>query len=144
MKKLIMFLFILIKSISFSEINIKIFEPIRFKEISTIGLGSDRVIGIGILEISTDNFEVDKDKKLKFNFPKKGLMTNRKKWIKIDEYRLETLNNDFIITKKIEQIKIFAILNKRDIDNGEEADVIEGDYIGYVPIIISQYSKLSS
>ncbi|MGL4510760.1 hypothetical protein, partial [Cetobacterium sp.] len=64
--------------------------------------------------------------------------------IKIDEYRLETLNNDFIITKKIEQIKIFAILNKRDIDNGEEADVIEGDYIGYVPIIISQYSKLSS
>ena len=144
MKKLIMFLFILIKSISFSEINIKIFEPIRFKEISTIGLGSDRVIGIGILEISTDNFEVDKDKKLKFNFPKKGLMTNRKKWIKIYEYRLETLNNDFIITKKIEQIKIFAILNKRDIDNGEEADVIEGDYIGYVPIIISQYSKLSS
>lgn len=144
MTKLIIFLFILIKSISFSEINIKIFEPIRFKEISTIGLGSDRVIGIGILEISTDDFEVDKDKKLKFNFPKKGLMTNRKKWIKIDEYRLETLNNDFIITKKIEQIKIFAILNKRDIDNGEEADVIEGDYIGYVPIIISQYSKLSS
>ena len=144
MKKLIMFLFILIKSISFSEINIKIFEPIRFKEISTIGLGSDRVIGIGILEISTDDLEIDKDKKLKFNFPKKGLMTNRKKWIKIDEYRLETLNNDFIITKKIEQIKIFAILNKRDIDNGEEADVIEGDYIGYVPIIISQYSKLSS
>ncbi|MGL5412999.1 hypothetical protein [Cetobacterium sp.] len=144
MKKLIMFLFILIKSISFSEINIKIFEPIRFKEISTIGLGSDRVIGVGILEISTDDLEIDKDKKLKFNFPKKGLMTNRKKWIKIDEYRLETLNNDFIITKKIEQIKIFAILNKRDIDNGEEADVIEGDYIGYVPIIISQYSKLSS
>ena len=144
MKKLIMFLFILIKSISFSEINIKIFEPIRFKEISTIGLGSDRVIGIGILEISTDDLEIDKDKKLKFNFPKKGLMTNRKKWIKIDEYRLETLNNDFIITKKIEQIKIFTILNKRDIDNGEEADVIEGDYIGYVPIIISQYSKLSS
>ena len=144
MKKLIMFLFILIKSISFSEINIKIFEPIRFKEISTIGLGSDRVIGVGILEISTDDLEIDKDKKLKFNFPKKGLMTNRKKWIKIDEYRLETLNNDFIITKKIEQIKIFTILNKRDIDNGEEADVIEGDYIGYVPIIISQYSKLSS
>ena len=142
MKKLIMFLFILIKSISFSEINIKIFEPIRFKEISTIGLGSDRVIGVGILEISTDDLEIDKDKKLKFNFPKKGLMTNRKKWIKIDEYRLETLNNDFIITKKIEQIKIFAILNKRDIDNGEEADVIEGDYIGYVPIIISQYSKI--
>lgn len=144
MKKLMILSFILIKSISFSEINIKIFEPIRFKEISTIGLGSDRVIGVGILEISTDDLEIDKDKKLKFNFPKKGLMTNRKKWIKIDEYRLETLNNDFIITKKIEQIKIFAILNKRDTDSGEEADVIEGDYIGYVPIIISQYSKLSS
>ncbi|WP_418965998.1 hypothetical protein [Cetobacterium sp.] len=144
MKRLIILLFMLIKSIGFSEINIKIFEPIRFKEVSTRELGSNKVIGVGILEISTDNLEMDKDKKLKFNFPKKGLMTNRKKWVKIDEYRLETQNNDFIITKKIEQIKVFAILDKRDIDNGEEADVIEGDYVGYVPIIISQYSKLSS
>ena len=63
MKKLMILSFILIKSISFSEINIKIFEPIRFKEISTIGLGSDRVIGVGILEISTDDLEIDKDKK---------------------------------------------------------------------------------
>lgn len=144
MKRLIILLFMLIKSIGFSEINIKIFEPIRFKDVSTRELGSNKVIGVGILEISTDNLEMDKDKKLKFNFPKKGLMTNRKKWVKIDEYRLETQNNDFIITKKIEQIKVFAILDKRDIDNGEEADVIEGDYVGYVPIIISQYSKLSS
>lgn len=144
MKRLIILLFMLIKSIGFSEINIKIFEPIRFKEVSTRELGSNKVIGVGILEISTDNLEMDKDKKLKFNFPKKGLMTNRKKWVKIDEYRLETQNNDFIITKKIEQIKVFAILDKRDIDKGEEADVIEGDYVGYVPIIISQYSKLSS
>lgn len=144
MKKLLILLFLLIKNISFSEIDIKIFQPIRFKEISTKGVDSDKIIGSGILEISTDNLEIDKDKKLKFNFPKKGLITNRKKWVKIDEYKLETVNNDFIVTKKIEQIKIFAVLNKQDIDNGEEADIIEGDYIGYVPIIVSQYSRLSS
>ena len=29
------------------------------------------------------------------------------------------------------------------IDKGEEADIIEGKYNGYVPIIVSQYGKLN-
>lgn len=39
-------------------------------------------------------------------------------------------------------MRIYAVLNKRDIDNGEEAEIIEGEYIGYVPIIVSQYGRL--
>lgn len=70
------------------------------------------------------------------------MITNRKKWVKIKEYRLETKNNDFIVTKEVEYVRIYAVLNKRDIDNGEEAEIIEGEYIGYVPIIVSQYGRL--
>lgn len=69
------------------------------------------------------------------------MITNRKKWVKIKEYRLETKNNDFIVTKEVEYVRIYAVLNKRDIDNGEEAEIIEGEYIGYVPIIVSHVWK---
>lgn len=142
MKKLILLLMIVINSFSFAKINIKIFEPIRFNDVITNTINKDEVTGEGILEIYTDNLEMDLGKKLKFYFPKKGLMTNRKKWVKIKEYKLEKRYDDFIITKEREQIKIIAILNKRDIDNGEEAEIIQGEYIGYVPIIVSQYSKI--
>ena len=142
MKKLILLLMIVINSFSFAKINIKIFEPIRFNDVITNTINKDEIIGEGILEIYTDDLEMDLGKKLKFYFPKKGLMTNRKKWVKIREYRLEKKSNDFIVTKEREQVKITAVLNKRDIDNGEEAEIIQGEYIGYVPIIVSQYSKI--
>ncbi|MCI7187840.1 MAG: hypothetical protein MR995_06860, partial [Fusobacterium mortiferum] len=135
-------LYMLNSLIALSEIGIKIFEPIRFKEIITNTISSEEVIGEGVLEIATDNLKEDKGKKLKFYFPKKGLITNRKKWVKIKEYRLETKNNDFIVTKEVEYVRIYVVLNKRDIDSGEEAEIIEGEYIGYVPIIVSQYGKL--
>lgn len=144
MRKIVILMMIFIGKISFSEINVKIFEPIRFKEISTKLLGAEKVVGIGILEITTDDLKHDKGKKLKFYFPKKGMMTNHKKWIDVEKYRLETTKDEFIITKKIEQVKIYAILDKRNIDKGEEADIIEGEYEGYIPIIISQYGKLPS
>lgn len=137
---MLLFLFVLMK-ITYCKITIEIFEPIRFLEISTRDFIGDRVVGVGTLEISTDDLERDRDKKLVFNFPKKGLMTNRKKWIEIDEYKLETKDNNFIIKKKVEQVKIYAIVSKRDLDKGESSEIIEGDYAGYVPIIISQYSN---
>ena len=142
MKKLILLLMIVISNFGFAKINIKIFEPIRFNDVITNTINKDEVTGEGILEIYTDDLEMDLGKKLKFYFPKKGLMTNRKKWVKIKEYRLEKKTDDFIITKEREQVKIIAILDKRDIDNGEEAEIIQGEYIGYVPIIVSQYSKI--
>lgn len=144
MKKIIIFLtMIYLYSYSFGEIKIKIFEPIRFKDVITKSITGDKIVGVGILEISTEDLENDGGKKLVFNFPEMGAMTNKKKWIKIEEYRLESKNKEFVITKKIEQIKIFAILDKRDLDNGEDATIIEGEYIGYVPLIVSQYGKLN-
>lgn len=142
MKKLILVLILLINSITFGKIYIKIFEPIRFNDVLTNTFNKEEVVGEGILEIYSDNLEIDLGKKLKFYFPKKGLMTNRKKWVKIKEYKLEKRTDDFIITKEREQVKITAILDKRDIDNGEDAEIIQGEYIGYVPIIVSQYSKI--
>lgn len=143
-KKMIFLIMFLFGKFSFSEINVKIFEPVRFKEISSKLLGAEKIVGIGILEITTDDLKKDKGKKLKFYFPKKGMMTNYKKWIDVEKYRLETTKDEFIITKKIEQVKIYAILDKRNIDRGEEAEIIEGEYEGYVPIIISQYGRLPS
>lgn len=142
MKRLILLLMLTISSFCFAQINIKIFEPIRFNDVLTNTISKEEVVGEGIIEIYSDDLEEDLGKKLKFYFPKKGLMTNRKKWVKIKEYKLEKRSDDFIVTKEREQIKIIAILNKRDIDNGEEAEIIQGEYIGYIPIIVSQYSKI--
>lgn len=67
----IILLFMLNSLIALSEIGIKIFEPIRFKEVITNTISSEEVIGEGVLEIATDNLKEDKGKKLKFYFPKK-------------------------------------------------------------------------
>ena len=64
-------LFMLNSLIALSEIGIKIFEPIRFKEVITNTISSEEVIGEGVLEIATDNLKEDKGKKLKFYFLKK-------------------------------------------------------------------------
>lgn len=144
MKKIIIFFLFILAKLTFSEIEIKIFEPIRFQSILTKEKNKNEVIGIGILEISTDNLKDDKNKKIKFYFPKKGLLTNRKKWIEIKKYYLETKNNEFEILKKIEHVKVFAILERNEISKYDEVETIEGEYVGYIPIIISQYGKLKN
>ncbi|WP_040494140.1 hypothetical protein [Fusobacterium mortiferum] len=55
-------LFMLNSLIALSEIGIKIFEPIRFKEVITNTISSEEVIGEGVLEIATDNLKEDKGK----------------------------------------------------------------------------------
>ena len=142
MKKILLGMMFLLSFQSFAKIEISIFEPIRFKYFNTRDLGTDKIVGEGIIQVSTDNKEEDIGKKLVFDFPKSGLMTNRKKWVKIEKYHLELPEKEMIITQETEHIKVYAILDRRDIDKGEEADIIEGDYIGYVPIVISQYSRL--
>lgn len=54
--------------IALSEIGIKIFEPIRFKEVITNTISSEEVIGEGVLEIATDNLKEDKREKIKILF----------------------------------------------------------------------------
>lgn len=144
MKKLLLsILFSIISLSSFSKVEISIFEPIRFKYHNTRLLGNEKIVGEGIIQIKTDDEENDIGKKLVFKFPKQGLMTNRKKWIKVEKYHIELPDKkSMIISQEIEHVKIYAVINKRDIDKGEEADIIEGRYEGYAPIIVTQYGRL--
>ena len=81
---------------SYSDIKIRIYEPIRFKNVNVKAIG-DLVVGEGSLEISTDNLEADLNKKLIFKFPDKGAMTNKKRWIEIEKYMMEKNNSVVII-----------------------------------------------
>ena len=85
MKKLLLFLMSIISFSSYSEIKLKIYEPMRFEAVNLSNM-SDTVIGRGSIEIYTDNLENDYGKKLVFKFPEKGLMTNKKRWLKIEKY----------------------------------------------------------
>lgn len=129
---------------TFTQINISIIEPIRFQRHSTRNIGADRIVGVGVLEIYTDDKENDIGKKLVFNFSRQGLMTNRKKWIKVERFHIELPERSMIVTQEREHIKVYAVINKRDIDKGEEADIIEGRYEGYIPIVVSQYGRSSN
>ncbi|MGL5208354.1 hypothetical protein [Cetobacterium sp.] len=142
MKKILILLTMcVVYSFSFSEIKIKIFEPIRFKDVNTRAFG-DLIVGEGTLEISTDKLEDDLNKKLIFKFPETGLMTNKKRWLKIEKYMMEDSDKEFKITQEKKHVKIYAILRRSTLnDKGIEAEKLEGEYVGAVPIIIEQYSK---
>ncbi len=134
-------LLLLINCFSYGEVFIKIHEPIRFDEYNTRSIRSDILVGQGTLEVYTDNEKEDIGKKIIFRFPDTGLMTNRKKWIKIEKYATEDKKNEMIISNKRELVKFYAVIDKKKINKGEDPQIIEGDYIGYVPIILSLYSK---
>lgn len=134
-------LLLLINCFSYGEVFIKIHEPIRFDEYNTRSIRSDILVGQGTLEVYTDNEKEDIGKKIIFRFPDTGLMTNRKKWIKIEKYATEDKKNEMIISNKRELVKFYAVIDKKKINKGEDSQIIEGDYIGYVPIILSLYSK---
>lgn len=135
-------LYFILVTLAYAEIKIKIFEPIRFDDIVNETWGREISVGTGIIEITSDNLEEDSGKKIVFTFPKKGVMTNRKKWIEIKEYQLENKDREVIINNKVQHIKLYALLNKKKIDNGEDPTIIEGDYIGFIPIVISQYGRV--
>lgn len=102
----------------------------------------DLVVGEGSLEISTDNLEADLNKKLIFKFPDKGAMTNKKRWIEIEKYMMDKNEKDLIITSKKRIVKIYALLRRDKLKKyGDDASIVEGEYIGRVPIYVEQYSQ---
>lgn len=140
MRKFILFLlYLIIFSFSFSKIKIKIIEPLRFRDINHTEIGKNKVLAISHIEVYTDNKEKDLRKRVKLNFPAYINMTNRKKWIQIESIKTDRKNNEFILTKERELIKIYAILNKDEINKGEKIQFIEGEYIGELPIIVGIY-----
>ncbi len=126
---------------SYSEISLKIHEPIRFKNINTKAVG-DLVVGEGSIEVFSDDLEVDKNKKFVFKFPKKGLITNRKRWVKIDKYIMEDSDKSFKMYREKKIVKIYAVIERTKLnDQLINAEDLEGEYIGYVPIIVEQYGQ---
>lgn len=138
----IMGLFFIINILAMAEITLKIYEPIRFSNINSRGINSDIIVGEGILEITTDT-EDDYGKKLAFKFPKSGLMTNKKRWLKIEKYLMDSSEKDYDVKYKRALIKLYAIIDRNELTkDGFRAEEIEGEYVGYVPIIVSQYGKI--
>ncbi|WP_407536508.1 hypothetical protein [Cetobacterium somerae] len=141
MKNILLILMLLTHFKSYSEIILKIHEPIRFENVNTKAVG-DLVVGEGTIEITTDNLEVDQNKKFIFKFPKKGLMTNKKRWVQIDKYIMEDSDKSFRMTRERKLVKIFAIIERKKLNNQMiNAEDLEGEYIGYVPIIVEQYGQ---
>ncbi|WP_410208092.1 hypothetical protein [Fusobacterium sp.] len=140
MKKLLMIILLLTTYVtSFSELTLKIHEPIRFKNVNIRSAG-DVVVGEGSIEIVSDNLEADRNKKFIFKFPKKGLMTNNKRWVQIDKYVMEESDRSFRVTRERKLVKIYAFINKNRLnDHVADAEDLQGEYIGYIPVIVEQY-----
>lgn len=142
MKKIVLFIFFSVGAISYSEVNIKIHEPMRFENINMSTI-SDAVVGKAVVEISTDDLENDYGKKLVFKFPESGLMTNKRRWLKIEKYMMEDSDKNIILENKRRLVNVYAIIDRKTINDGRmDAKILEGEYVGYLPLIVSQYSKI--
>ena len=141
MKKLIVLGLFIVGVVSYGEVKIKIHEPLRFKNVNTRAVG-DLIVGEGSIEISTDKLEEDFNKKLIFRFQDTGLMTNKRRWLKIEKFMMENSDKEFKITKKKKIVKIYALLRRSLLnDKMINAEDLEGEYVGRVPIIVEQYSR---
>ncbi|WP_407537973.1 hypothetical protein [Cetobacterium somerae] len=69
-------------------------------------------------------------------------MTNKKNTIKIDKYSLETEENSMIISTKRELVKFYALVNRRNIGKNKDPKIVEGEYVGYVPVVFSLYESI--
>ncbi|MCI6152128.1 hypothetical protein [Fusobacterium perfoetens] len=142
MKKILIFIISLcLSSLALAEIKVKIHEPIRFKNVNTKSYG-DLVVGEGALEIFSTNIKEDFGKKLKFRFTEKGIMTNRKKWIVVDKFTMAKEDQDFVLETEKRIVKFYAFIKKRNLNKHElDGSLVEGEYLGYAPIVIEQYGK---
>lgn len=142
MKKLLLGLSFLISCSSYSEIKIKIHEPMRFENINMTTV-SDAIIGRGSIEIYTDEIEKDIGKKLVFKFPEKGIMTNKKRWLKVEKYLMEEKDKNIVVENERRVVNIYAVIDRATLNDGKmEAKFIEGEYVGEIPVVVSQYSKI--
>ena len=141
MKKILLISLFLIGSLAYGELRLRIHEPIRFENVNTKAVG-DVVVGQGSIEVFLDDLENDRNKKFIFKFPKKGLMTNKKRWVEIDKYIMEDSDKEFKMTRDKKIVKIYAVIERRKLNSqfidGED---LQGEYIGYVPIIVEQYGR---
>lgn len=141
MKRILLTTLFLLCNLAYGELRLKIHEPIRFENVNVKAAG-DAVVGQGSIEVFTDDLETDRNKKFIFKFPKKGLMTNKKRWVYIDKYIMEDSDKEFKMTRDKKIIKIYAVIDRKKLNSQFiDGEILQGEYIGYVPIIVEQYGK---
>lgn len=139
MKKLILFFSLSI--LSFAEIKVRVIEPLKFRNINSTEIGPNQVLAVSQVEVYTDDKEKDLGKRVVFKYPDYILMTNRKKWVKIKKIGLEIKENEIILDRERIPIIFYAVLDRRDLDKGEDVKIIEGEYVGNFPVNFSVYKR---
>ena len=143
MKKAVIFvLFLILTTFSYSEIKVSIFENMKFENMNSTNLRRS-IIGKGILEIQAD--EEDFGKIIELTFVDKSLMTNGRNAVLIRKITIDKKYEKFVLNSKITHIEFTAVLNQRRImKENKPADIVEGDYVGGIPIMISVYKGENS
>ncbi len=143
MKRTVMFiLFLILTNFSFSEVKVSVFENMRFENMNSRNLKRS-IVGKGILEIQAD--EEDFGKIIELTFVEKSLMTNGKNAVLIRKITVDDKYKKFVLNSKITHIEFTAVLNQRRIkQENKDAGIVEGDYVGGIPIMISIYKGDSS
>lgn len=141
-KRFILFGIFSLSLLAFGKIQLTIAENLVFKKVNAQALG-EKVVAKGSIEISTDNLEEDMGKMLKFEFPAKGAMTNRKNWINIESFHIENDSNEYIVTKSRDRVNFYGIIDRREIGNSGETppELLEGQYLGAIPIVVTQFGR---
>lgn len=135
----LLILFLIINIVSFSEIEVKIFKHLTFKEINSTDM-RESVVGKGILQIEAE--EEDYGKIVEFVFVEKGVMTNGKTPIQVEKFNLCDKDDErIVIDRKTKQVEFYAVVDKRKIGKRAiDANILEGKYIGVMPIAVNIYA----
>ncbi|MGL5983125.1 MAG: hypothetical protein ACRCZR_07345 [Cetobacterium sp.] len=139
-RNIVLIVFMVIFSFTFGEIKIKIVEPLRFRDINHTEIGPNQVVAVSHIEVYTTDKQKDLVKRITFKFPDYINLTNRKKWIKVEKVGMDRKQNEIILLNERELLKIYAILDRRELDKGEKIETIEGEYVGELPVVMGVYS----
>lgn len=138
-KGIIILIWFVISIISYGEIKVSVHEHMKFKEINTRSIGQN-IVGEGKIEIQAD--EEDIGKIIELTFLKKGMMTNRRNIIPVENFSVEEEYEKFELKGKTTIIKFYGTIDKRKIAKRRIApEMIEGQYLGGMPIMVSVYEK---
>ena len=139
MKKLTIILFLLSSVASYSKIKVSVFKNMRFENMNSTNLKRS-IVGKGILEIQSD--EEDFGKIIELTFVDQSIMTNGRHSVIIKKIQPEEKYREkFAIDSKILHIEFTGVLNQRRIKRGINDELIEGEYVGGLPIRMTVYEK---
>lgn len=141
MKKLILITMMVLNMVTFSEVKVRIHEPVRFKNVNTKAYG-EVAIGQGSIEVYSTAIEEDLGKLIKIRFPEQGLLTNQKRWLKVEKYKIAKVDEEFVIDREKRIVNFYAFIRRRELNKSDlDGTRVEGEYLGYTPVLIEQYGK---